>query len=697
MKLKNKNLTLLKSLSLSEKQRNLKHSKQKILKRSLFQLFQLSLFVSAFALQAPVFEFNSSFENKFLLSKLVFKANSSFESAPFIPLKVDLFKFNTASADDVSCKGLTDDVSCKDSDNLSSLNNKLTRLETKLMTLNNNLSKNLYELRNFQIKKRVCFKKSKKTCEEKIEAKINTAKEELKDKYNCTEGDSKKEIKEKLNKIEVNQKKAEESDRSDDNIEDFDKFRIATSSKNADRAKFRDYLDGFNDKCNRLQGEKENCKKAKDSFDNTKSDFRRSCGKFSKSGGINCEEFILGCAVCPTPEEKDSSSYNCVKIHNNSKCPELAGPELEEARKLIKDFQEDLEEEKDELQDLQKDLIEEENELNRELVDMEEEFTSTVSDFKRDTDNNKKELENQFSENKQSISASLNEQIAEVQEMIDKKLAISHGFENALTKANRTYSLEVQRIQRECRQEAMTKLMNYRDSRRRAIENGSYSISFSQLISKKRVTFHEQDQNLLKYYNRFCLKDRKQELENANTNYKIALRGIEQQKEQFEDNINSMKSRLSDLASKASSAEKNLVQSYVKQMSGNINRFETNYKNNLKTYNTGKQSLIFTKSKKINRLKGAIVLKGQAIQELEGSLSQQRGLEGYLKSSGTSKEEDRQDDFADLTGAFASYESARQKNWDKCNCEDNYDSNSCPNKKEFESFRKRQKESSGRR
>ena len=88
MKLKNKNLTLLKSLSLSKRQRNLEHSKQKILKRSLFQLFQLSLFVSAFTLQTPdrpPFELDSSFKQ-------------NYSSKGSLHLKINLFVLNTADA-----------------------------------------------------------------------------------------------------------------------------------------------------------------------------------------------------------------------------------------------------------------------------------------------------------------------------------------------------------------------------------------------------------------------------------------------------------------------------------------------------------------------------------------------------------------------------------------------------------------------
>ena len=311
-------------------------------------------------------------------------------------------------------------------------------------------------------------------------------------------------------------------------------------------------------------------------------------------------------------------------------------------------------------------------------------------------------MEAGFSEARQSINAGLNKEIAEVQGTIDKKLAISHSFENALTQAHRAYSLEVQKIQGECRQEAVTRLMNYRSKRRIAIANGSYRVSFSQLTSKRRVNFHEQDQNLLKYYNRFCLRGRKQDLENADINYKIALRKIEQEKQQFEAALNSMKARLSQLVNQASSQEKSLVQSYVKRMSKNMDQFEKNYKGALETYNKNKQSLIFTESKKINQLRGAIALKSREIKELEQSLSQQRGLEGYLKSKGTSKEEDRQNDFADLTADFSDYATHKERNWKNCSCGDegSYDSTKCPaSKRDYESFKKRQKkiERGGRR
>ena len=506
--------------------------------------------------------------------------------------------------------------------------------------------------------------------------------EEVKNNLSCQIDDN---IDVKMDKInhELNQETETDNKR---------KYDLGGFSKS-----FSDFLIESKDNCNDLKKRDEKCTEAKEAFSETNGDYHESCSEFGKN--TNCEEFIKGCSACGSSED-DKKTYDCVKIYNKTKCPELSGPELKEAKELIEESEEEQEELKEDIQELQKDLLEKEGELNRELVEMEEEFNSSVAEFKRETENTKEELDSALIEARQAISQGLNEQIAEVQKMIDNTLATSHAFENALTKARRDYDLAVQKIRSECRAEASARLWDYRKRRRMAIENGSYRIDFSNLTSRKRVNFQEQDQRAFKNYNNSCLRARKQDLKNVELLYKDTLRGIEQKKLEFEDRINKMKARISALAQQASSQEKSLIQQYTKQMSQNTKQFEQSYKSSLQNYDRKKQSLIFRESKAIENIRSSIALKLKELSVIEQSLAEQRGLIAYMKSKGVSSEEDKIDSYSNLVRNFTLYKDAREKNWDACDCEDNYRKSACPPKTSEEKSRERRnrkRNNSGRR
>ena len=430
----------------------------------------------------------------------------------------------------------------------------------------------------------------------------------------------------------------------------------------------------------------EQCDKARSELNESRKDYSITCHKFA-GGGTSCSNALQACSLCPSGKTKDKE-YKCLEIHKKTKCPELAGNDLKKATEEKDKYKEEVTDLQEEIEDLQEQLTEEENELNTELVELEEEFNTSVSDFQRDTETAKAELEESLKEGNYEIKSSVNKEIAAVQEIIDNALKAAHGFENALTQAYITYQSEVQKVHKECRGESGNQLMAYQTKRRQSILSGAYKISLSKLMNKNRVSFYQQDQKRLKYFYNRCLKLRKNDLNNIKTNYSVQLRQIEQQKEQYEQNINAMKNRLASLNQSAANEQSQLLSNYTKAVSSSMSQFESDYKSSLEKYNRAKQTLIITRSRNINRLKADLEHKNAQLKELEFALVKERYLIHSLNSQGVQDEEDKTDDYAEASGNWIDYQNKILETWNACDCDSDSKNNGCPENKQYKDAQK---------
>ena len=445
--------------------------------------------------------------------------------------------------------------------------------------------------------------------------------------------------------------------------------------------------------CDKLIDEKvtkeKQCNEALSELNNSRKDYSQTCHKFA-GGGTSCSNALKACSLCPSADTTDAE-YKCVKIHKKTKCPALTGPDLKRAKEEKDKYKEDVKDLKEKIEDLRKDLTEEENELNTELVELEEEFNTLISTLQRDTENAKIELEKSLKESNSEIKSSVNEQVAKVQENINNALKVAHSFENALTQAYTTYKSEVQKVHKDCRGEALTQLMRYQTRRRQSILSGAYKISVSKLMNKNRTSFYQQDQTKLRYFYNKCLKLRKSDLNDIKTAYSVKLRQIEQQKELYEQNINTMKSNLTSLNQSAAKEQNQLLSSYTKLISSSMSKFESEYKSGLEKYNKNKQTLIINKSRKVNNLKAALKHKTDQLKELNFALVREQNLIHSLKKQGVQEEEDKTDDYAEASGNWIDYQNKILQTWNACDCKPNNtkkNNNNCPTKKDRRDARK---------
>ena len=225
--------------------------------------------------------------------------------------------------------------------------------------------------------------------------------------------------------------------------------------------------------------------------------------------------------------------------------------------------------------------------------------------------------------------------------------------------------------------QAQSRLAQHRRRRQQAIESGSYRVSLSSLTNKNRISFAQMDDSFLQRRYRECLSVRKTEFKNLKLVYNQQMRVIEQQKEQYQKEMELLKQKMQSLNRMAYEQQNELVQQYSKKMQKVIAEHSRAYAGILKTYQSNKQTLL-AQTSEINVLEKQLLEKRKLKQLKERDLVAEQQLIAYLKSKGVSDEEtDNNEEFSEAAGAFEAYYNAVDTAYDKCNCETDKDTTVC--------------------
>ena len=435
--------------------------------------------------------------------------------------------------------------------------------------------------------------------------------------------------------------------------------------KKTERSKAQDQISECERLITRKSTVQEECKSAREAFNSSRSEYHRKCRRFAR--GKSCEEALTACAACPAPKE-ESLQYNCIRTHQISKCPELAGKDLEKSRERKKEYEEDFKEVQEEIAELSEKLTEQENELHRQLAEIEEEFNSLVRDMERDTLNAKSELEEGMKSAQNQIDAEVSKQIQAVQAEINQSLKVAHEFENAVTKASMVYQADLQKIYDECLAFAQNQLNQYRQRRKKSIQSGAYKLSLSQLTRKTRMPFAQMDEERLNFYKKKCIQNKATAFKTAKQMYQNTLRQIEQKKEEYQQKISILKKSLLSLNQMVSQQKNKLLEEYSKKMTEIITQFETNYQAALKSYNKQKQTLLITQTKEISRLKAELAQKTKSAKEKELSLVREIELIQLLESKNTQSDTDNEELFSESISLLIEYKDNLEIALSACGC-----------------------------
>ena len=374
---------------------------------------------------------------------------------------------------------------------------------------------------------------------------------------------------------------------------------------------------------------------------------------------------MRACTLCP--DTKSFGGYNCVQIHNKTKCPLLSGNELKSAQDKRDKLDEEVKQYEEDIKEQEKDITEKQNDLNKELAELEEDWANLVSELEQGTESSKEDLEEALKEQKAQIQSDIAKKMARAQEVINKSLEIAHSFENAITEAHMKYQAGKRKIVAECLATAQAKLSHYRQKRRRAIASGDYQISLSSLMKKGRVTFAQKDRRLLNKYNKSCLASRKADFAVVQTQYDLTLRKIEQQKEQYQAKITQIRQEIAQLNKLALQRQSALIQEYTKKMDKILSTHQKQYSSHLKTYNKNKQALR-SQTGQINVLKEQLLRLRQSLRNKNIELIQERELISHLKSKGVETEDEADEEYSEVTSALLKYNSAIDIAYSACAC-----------------------------
>ena len=399
-------------------------------------------------------------------------------------------------------------------------------------------------------------------------------------------------------------------------------------------------------------------------------EFSKDCADFL-GGALKCSEAIVACSKCP--DEEDHGDYDCVRIHNKTKCPAKSGKELKSAKKKRDKVSEEEEELREEIRELEEDIVSKENDLNKDLEDLENEFIEARKGLERETEEEKENLEDQLKKTKAAISSAVSESIAKVQGEIDNSLKVIHSVENAITKANMKYRNRRREIVMECEVQAQARLAKYRERRRAAIQTGSLKISLTEMFKRGRTTFGQKDASLLKKYNFACLAKRKRDFQEENLIYRQELRVIEQQRQQYETRLEKARQSILSLSSQASQEQAQLVQEYTKNMNKILEKHQKEFHSAAQSYMKAKQGLLL-RSKNITVLKKHLREQKMLLEDKQRELIREEELIAYLKAKGVT--EDSDDEFSSAAGSHASLDSAVRIAESACECEGDKSDNS---------------------
>lgn len=395
-----------------------------------------------------------------------------------------------------------------------------------------------------------------------------------------------------------------------------------------------------------------------------KTDFSKDCSQFSGKL-FQCSSAIKACANCV--DGVDHGGYDCVKIHNRTKCPALSGKELKAAKEKRDKATEEIEKFQEKVKDLEEEIISKENDLNEVLSELDEEFMEANRELERLVEEQKADMEHQLKKNKVQISKAVAESIAKVQAEIDNFLKVAHTFENAITKANMEYRKEKRQLISECEVQAQGRLSQYRKKRKALIKSGSLKISLSSLLQKGRTTFGQVDAFLIKKYYSQCLAKRKPDFQEIYNNRQQKLRVIEQQREQYQDQLNKARQRIADLNNQAAQEQNKQLKEYTAIMDKILaNHQKEVHALNLK-YFKSKQTLL-AKTKAIDVLKKHRSEHSLILGEKQMELVHEQSLISYLKQMGV-EEDGKESEFGQAASSYSDYEGAARIAYSSCSCE----------------------------
>ena len=392
------------------------------------------------------------------------------------------------------------------------------------------------------------------------------------------------------------------------------------------------------------------CEEAIKEMKKKKSDFVRDCGEFS-SGRMRCSVAIMACKMCPS--QADFGDYDCVKIHDRTNCPAKSGEELKAAKENRDQNQENKDELEEAIGELEQDIVSKQADLNESLAELEEEFMSLDKELKRNVEDQQAELNDQLLANEGAISEALTKALSEVQQEIDKSLAISHSFENATYKANKEYRTERRQIALECEAQARSRLAKYRKKRRAAIRTGSLQISLSDLLKEGRISFAQTEKLLFRQYNSECLFGRREDFNEVEMEYKQKLRVIEQQREQYLARMESLRKQITSLHEQAKHSERSLIEQYQKSMDRLLRTYDEEYRSASESYHNSQNTLL-AGGKKITLLQKQLAELRYLLRENKVELVREEAMIAYLKSKGV-VEDAGTDQYSEAAASFVGY------------------------------------------
>lgn len=407
--------------------------------------------------------------------------------------------------------------------------------------------------------------------------------------------------------------------------------------------------------------ELEQCTEAIKEMKEKKSEFVKDCGEFL-TGRMQCSVAIMACKMCPN--EEDFEDYDCVKIHNKTSCPAKSGEDLKTAKKKRDKIKEDTKDIQEKIADLEKDIVSKESDLKEALSELETEFMETVSRLERDVEDQEAELENQLKDRQSQIKAAVAKSLAAVQKEIDNFLKVSHSFENAITKVNMEYRRERRQIVLECEVQARGRLAQYRQKRRAAIRTGSLQISLSSLLTGRK-SFAQIEAALLKKYNSECLSKRAEDFKMAETEYKQKLRVIEQQKEQYQDELKRAQKNIAALNQQATQDQNKLIREYAIALDKILERHQKEYYSVSQKYLKQKNKLLL-QTKKIAVLEKQLREQKQLLRDKGMQLVREEELISHLKSKGVSSTEDTEEQFSKASKSFVAYYDSIENTGNSC-------------------------------
>ena len=421
-----------------------------------------------------------------------------------------------------------------------------------------------------------------------------------------------------------------------------------------------DIIDIYKPALTKLEG----CTEAIEKMKESRVDFNKSCGAFS-SGKTKCAETIEACDKCPSAE--NFADYNCVSVHKQTKCPALAGKELEEAKEKREKLTEEIKELQNDIDEQEKDILSKEEELQDALAEVEEDFIKITRELERNTEEAKASLEEALKKGKGQIEENLAKQLVGIQKQIDEHLKIAHSFENAVYKANREYRKEQRQIRMECEAQAKVNLARFKAKRRAAIETGSLSFSLSSILKKGRSSFAAQNSKLLRKYYSSCLSKRKQDFDEVKADYQQKLRVIEQEKEKYLAVLARMRKQMSSLNQSAAKAGNQLLQDYTKQMEKILKRHDREYRAAALDYMKKKQ-LINSQTKNLRILEEQLRRTIHSLKSKESIRIREKELIDYLKSKGVSSDSDGNSEFAEAMAHYEELKGHIETAGTECDC-----------------------------